>query len=92
VLFNLSWEHDGNGRAVLHCTVEEWNISVARQLDVAVAEMFDTLRDLGVKEAFTVSPNHKFCEYMGGYMIGGVTYKDINYWVFLWDLKQEQLH
>ena len=86
-MFNLEWEELDQGRALLHCSVEEWNITIARRLDKHVNALFRRLAQDGYTEAFTVSPNPRFCQYMAGWEIGEIKYNGINYWVYKWELE-----
>ena len=89
-LFDLTWEPLTEDKALLHCEVDEWSITVARRLYKAVAELFVYLEGEGYTTAWTFSPNPRFCQHMGGEIQGGITYENINYWVYRWDLKQQQ--
>ena len=71
----------------MHCEVEVWNIRVARELDKAADDLFDKLADLGYERLLTISPNPRFCEYMGGTEFGIYEHEGIEYRGFRWELK-----
>ena len=85
--FCLRWEDMTEDKALLHCTVERWAPSVAHALDEAVGALFDELVSQGYTEAFTLSPNDRFCAYMGGIPIGLVDYNNETHWIYKWELK-----
>ena len=86
-LFDLRTEQLDEANVLVHCTVSEWSPSVARELDEAVARLMDQLLGAGVTRMFTLSPNPRFCEYMGGDRIGTINYDDTEYGVYQWELK-----
>jgi len=87
-LYKLWYEDCGEGVALLHCTVSQWSIGIARKLDADVADLFDALSAAGFHRAVTFSPNPRFCEYMAGKEIGHITYEQTDYGVYQWELKQ----
>jgi hypothetical protein len=89
LLFKLEYEDLGD-MALIHCEVDEWNISVARKLDEAVGNFFNQLWEEGYLSAVTFSPNPKFCEYMGGERIGEGEMNGNYYGIYRWDLKPPQ--
>ena len=84
--YKLEWEHLSDGVALLHCTVTEWSMPIARRLDVSVNQLFRRLAKKGYHTGITVSPNPRFCEYMAGEHIGGIEWDGIQYEVYKWEL------
>lgn len=85
--FDLTWEDLGEEKALLHCNVYEWSHLVSRELDAAVGRLFNELEEAGYSEALTVSPNQKFCEYMGGTYVTDVDINSEEYGIYRWELK-----
>ena len=86
-MFKLKWERFDDKDAILHCEVYEWNIKVARELDKAADDLFDYLESQGYERCLTLSPNPRFCEYMGGIEFGVYEHEGIEYRGFRWELK-----
>jgi len=86
-MYKLTWEHLSEKRALLHCYVQEWSIRTARELDASVNELFEFLREEGYVEAYTLSPNKRFCEYMAGEVILETEINNQKHWGFKWALK-----
>jgi len=72
---------------MIHCDISEWSLKVARELDTAVNSLFEDLVKRGYVRLLTMSPNPRFCEYMGGELVGKYTHEDKEYWGFRWELK-----
>jgi hypothetical protein len=81
------WEHLDEGRALIHCDVDEWSFSVAKELDKEANDLMDSLAAKGYRELFAVGPNPRFCEYMGGECLGWAKIDGVEYWGYRWVLE-----
>ena len=77
------WE----GRAFLHCNVYKWNAKTLRTCYRVLGQMLDKFTEMNLEAAYTISPNPKFCELMGGRYCSDIMYEDKPYGVYKWELK-----
>lgn len=74
-------------RACLHCRVFQWNHRTLRKLYDQLARLLSFMEKQGAKAVYTISPNPKFCELMGGLYCADIQYNNQPYKVYKWELK-----
>jgi hypothetical protein len=79
--YHLEWEIIGN-QCHIHCTVEEWKKSVLREGYLELARLQRFVGSMGYGEMYSISPNPKFCELLGGTSLG--EFKE-GYEVMVWE-------
>lgn len=82
--FILQYNFD-KGQVLIHCEVDKWSLSSLKKGYRIFAEMMDTFRSVGYEKFYTVTPNPKFCELLGGTKIEG--FKENGHEVYVWELK-----
>jgi len=75
-----------NNEVFLHCLVYDWKLSSLRKGFKIFGRMMKELKENGFNEIYSISPNPKFCEMMGGRSIGILEKEGLTYEVFKWDL------
>ncbi len=72
---------DIEGQFHVHCEVTTWKLSVLKQMYVVAAKLIDFAEHMGYKEIVSISPNRKFCELLGGTLIGEQEKCEVMIWV-----------
>lgn len=71
---------------LLHCEVSKWAPSVLKQMYRVLKKFLAECKDSGVIKVYTVTPNPKYAEVMGGRYTSSITVGGVNYEVYKWDL------
>ena len=74
---------DIGGQFHVHCEVTTWKPSVLKQMYKVAAKLISFAEHMGYKEIVSISPNRKFCELLGGTLIGEQEECE----VMIWELK-----
>jgi hypothetical protein len=85
--FCLQWEYWKEDKVLLHCTVDNWNLSVFKKGLQVFGELQDLLVKENVFEIWTFTPNPKFARLLGGKYVSEGIYENKEYEVYKWDLK-----
>lgn len=89
---NLVFEYqveESTGFVFMHCTCNNWSVSVARNLYSILRSFIEGVnKTSGVKKILALSPNPKFCHMYGGKTISTIEYDGKKYEVVVWELKQ----
>lgn len=76
------------GDIFIHCLVFNWSLSSLKKGKRIFEEFKEKRRKEGVDYLYSVTPNPKFCELLGGHRIGQCAKKNREYEVYRWELKQ----
>lgn len=76
-------------RACLHCNIKKWDVRTLRKCYKELGRFLLEMEKEGALAVYTISPNPKFCELMGGVYCSTIQYEGKPYGVYKWELKQQ---
>lgn len=85
--FTLQFNED-KGAILIHCEVFNWKLSSLKRGYRVFAEMVEDFSSKGVTHFYSVTPNPRFCELLGGKKLEG--FSENGYEVYIWELKSLQ--
>lgn len=75
-----------DGEYYLHLETKKWSPSTYKMMKGYFKDFLSYMKENGVAQVFTISPNPKFVKMFGGEVLGKVIHEEKEYEVIRWEL------